>query len=311
MNAPLDSESLRMLQLFNWVAQHTDALCPSSERLKQYQRDPNSPETSDLKYHVDIARCHFCNPDPLAALPPFGESSECKVESSSEVDSQDGALGNPEPFAESLREEVNSAFAKLESQIKGKFVTMPEAHALGRTLGEDPKVIADMIFNETWINVLSRLMRKPEPILNWYSYILTAAKNLAIDILRRERNSPQQYPEAELPSDDSSPVEIALLREKRNRQYLAVRGALGKFYESHHLTPPQRITKEIYERRCRLEAPQDIADAMGFDAERGRSRVDTLFSRANKRIARLIEEEDKNGSLFHGTPGGFTHERGD
>jgi len=43
-----------------WIMDETDALCPSTSRLKDYARDPGNEQLSDVRYHVEVRGCVWC-----------------------------------------------------------------------------------------------------------------------------------------------------------------------------------------------------------------------------------------------------------
>ena len=43
-----------------WVIDELGAMCPSPERLQAYRLNPDAPEFSDIRYHVQEATCRHC-----------------------------------------------------------------------------------------------------------------------------------------------------------------------------------------------------------------------------------------------------------
>ena len=43
-----------------WIIEETGAMCPGNGRLAAYAADPQASELSDVRYHVEEARCRLC-----------------------------------------------------------------------------------------------------------------------------------------------------------------------------------------------------------------------------------------------------------
>jgi DNA-directed RNA polymerase specialized sigma24 family protein len=58
---PRVSEVKLLGDLVRWVMDHTDAMCPSLDRLRAFARDRGSTALPDVRFHVEDVPCHLCS----------------------------------------------------------------------------------------------------------------------------------------------------------------------------------------------------------------------------------------------------------
>lgn len=294
----------RMRELFVWVVQDTDALCPLPERLKKFLDDPAAPEVADLYYHIEQASkvehtgCRFCQQAISLLRGNSDEGAARRTAEQSFFETEEAAPpasepAQPCPELPQLRSEFSEAYAKEYERL----VAIVRKWQRLRELAED--LVADLAV-EALRKIEAECFR---PKTTWQQWLLWLTNKRVLDALRKdELMSLDAIMGTAEALQDWMPeaADLTLRQEKRNRQRVAISDVVRRFCRERERTAASLRKKELFEREMHDQSRQQMADEMGMN----RSSVD-VYARENfLRIAELLKEADPGGTLFN-TFGGW------
>ena len=296
-----DLGMLSFAELFHWVVTHTGALCPQVARIKRFAAVPDSPEVSDLNYHIIQHACPFCRASldcltPKNSSPNMTQVSETLSEVFVDAHADDDEIPMPVPHETTCNTQANMLIAELYKCYNDTAfndalnrIARSERMHLSRI-----QEIAEQILNETLTRIIRHEFTPNKGFIAYMVFLVSrrlrdAMRQIELqnwDLLVRAKNGHT--------SPIPQPLDEIVIRERRGRQLGILSKVLKDFFRRHEESVGDRNMKEAFERKLHGHPQVQIASAMRLS----QGVISDYITTARRRFRKALISSDEHGSLF-------------